>query len=72
MRGSPPMRGSMEMPSLTSSMDAPTLSQRDAISLMKEILVARKALLAYLIISALVTSVTMKGASMPLWRDLTT
>ena len=67
-----PMRGSNEMPSVTSSIDAPTLSQRDAISLMKDILVARKALLAYFIISALVISVTMNGASMPLCRDLTT
>ena len=53
-------------------MEAPTAPQSNAISLMKDILVARKALLAYLIISALVMSVTMCGASMPAYIVLTT
>ena len=40
------------MPRATSCTSAPTFSQRSAISLMKVILVARKALAAYLISSA--------------------
>ena len=47
-------------------------SHSRAISLMKEMRVARKALLAYLTISALVTSVTRCGASMPACMPLTT
>ena len=46
------MRPSMPMPSATTDTSASSFSQIRAISLMKEILVARKALLAYLIISA--------------------
>ena len=44
-----PMRPSRPMPRATSCTSAPTASQRSAISLMKVILVARKALAAYLI-----------------------
>ncbi len=51
------MRSSRPMPRATSVTSAPTSSQTLAISLMKEILVARKALEASLIISALATSV---------------
>ena len=46
------MRPSRPMPRATSCTSAPTFSQRSAISLMKVILVARKALAAYLISSA--------------------
>ena len=46
-----PMRLSRPMPRATSWTSAPTVSQRSAISLMKVILVARKALAAYLISS---------------------
>ena len=53
-------------------MDAPTWSQMAAISLMKDMRVARKALLAYLIISAVVMSVDTTGASMPRYRVRTT
>ena len=52
-----PMRSSRPMPRATSVTSAPTSSQTLAISLMKEILVARKAFEASLIISALATSV---------------
>ena len=51
------MRSSRPMPRATSVTSAPTSSQTLAISLMKEILVARKAFEASLIISALATSV---------------
>jgi hypothetical protein len=54
----------MPMPRDTASMSAPMQSHRLAISLMKEIFVERKALLAYLIVSALATSVSTSGASM--------
>src|SRR3989304_5048060 len=50
------------MPLATSLMSAPSASQMLAISLMKEILVARKALEAYLIISAVRRSVMTIGA----------
>src|SRR3989337_2868302 len=50
------------MPLATSLMSAPSASQMLAISLMKEILVAKKALEAYLIISAVRSSVIMMGA----------
>ena len=46
------MRGSSPMPFTTWVTSAPACSQRLAIALMKEILVARKAFEAYLIISA--------------------
>jgi len=56
------MRLSKPMPRATSITSAPRLSQMLAISLMKLILVARKALEAYLIISAVRRSVTTIGA----------
>ena len=51
------MRSSRPMPRATSLTSAPTPSQTLAISLMNEILVARKAFEASLIISAEATSV---------------
>ena len=57
------MRSSRPMPRATSVTSAPISSQTLAISLMKLILVARKALEASLIISALETSVRTIGAS---------
>ncbi len=56
-----PMRLSSPMPRATTWTSAPTASHSSAISLMKEILVARKALEAYLIISADSTLVITKG-----------
>ena len=50
------------MPAATSLTSAPSSSQMAAISLMKEMRVARKALEAYLIISAVRRSVTTIGA----------
>ena len=46
------MRASVPIPFRTISMSAPTLSQRFAMSFMKEIRVASIALAAYLVISA--------------------
>ena len=57
LRNFGPIRSSSPIPRETSRTSAPTSSQTLAISLMKEILVARKAFEASLIISALVTSV---------------
>ena len=57
------MRSSRPMPRATSSTSAPSSSETLAISLMKEILVARKAFEASLIISALATSVRTIGAA---------
>ena len=56
------MRSSRPTPRATSSTFAPVSSQTFAISLMNEIFVARKALAASLIISALATSVRTSGA----------
>src|SRR5262249_60611129 len=56
-----PMRLSNPKPRTTSLMSAPTRSQMLAISLAKLILVARKALAAYLIISAEAKSVVTTG-----------
>src|ERR1044072_4936259 len=56
------MRRSRPMPRATSPTSAPTSSQTLAISLTKEIFVARKALEASLIISALATSVRTSSA----------
>ena len=56
------MRWSSPMPRATSSTSAPVSSQTFAISLMNEILVARNAFAASLIISALATSVRTSGA----------
>ena len=52
-----PIRWSRPIPRATSVTSAPTSSETLAISLMNEIFVARKALEASLIISALATSV---------------
>ena len=57
-----PIRWSRPMPRATSSTSAPVSSQTLAISLMNEILVARNALAASLIISALAMSVRTSGA----------
>ena len=57
-----PMRLSRPIPRATSWMSAPTFSDRSAISLMKVILVARKALAAYLISSAVRRVVNINGA----------
>ena len=56
------MRLSRPMPRATSCTSAPTFSARSAISLMKVILVARKALAAYLISSAVRRAVNISGA----------
>ena len=55
------MRSSRPIPRATSFTSAPSSSDTFAISLMNEILVARKALEASLIISALATSVRTIG-----------
>src|SRR5690606_24545728 len=60
-----PIRESRPMPRVTSVMSAPTRSHKPAISLAKLIFVAKKALAAYLIISALVGSVATNGG---MWR----
>ena len=58
-----PIRSSSPMPCATLPTSAPTSSQIVAISLIKLILVARKELAAYLIISALARSVVTKGTA---------
>src|ERR687893_578360 len=63
LRNLEPMRLSSPMPADTSVTSAPTNSQRFEISFIKLILVARKALAAYLIISALARSVVTKGTA---------
>ena len=60
------MRPSRPMPRATSWTSAPTFSQRSAISLMKVILVARKALPAYLVTSAVSMLVNTIGVWMRL------
>ena len=57
------MRRSMPRPRATACTSAPSASHRLAISLMKEILVARKQFEAYLISSALSSVVTTVGVS---------
>ena len=57
------MRLSSPMPLATTSTSAPQASQICATSLMKEILVARKPFEAYLMSSAVSTSVMMNGTS---------
>ena len=52
-------------------MSAPTASHTAATALMKEILVARNALAAYLIVSADAGSVTITGAVIPRYSDAT-
>ena len=54
------------MPSTTSAASAPTASQSAATALTNDSLVARKALLAYLMVSAEAGSVTISGAGTPL------
>ena len=56
-----PIRESRPMPVATSVISAPTRSQMFATSLIKLILVAKKALAAYLIISAEFKSVITTG-----------
>jgi hypothetical protein len=58
-----PMRPSSPMPLATLPMSAPASSHKVEISFMKLILAARKALAAYLIISALARSVLTKGTA---------
>ena len=58
-RNSWPIRLSEPMPTTTSATSAPTCSDSAAMALMKEIFVARKALAAYLMSSAVAGSVTM-------------
>ena len=55
------MRESVPMPSRTWRTSAPTLSQRFAISFMKEMRVASMALAAYLVSSAEAWSITRIG-----------
>ena len=62
LRKRSPIRGSSPIPRATSVTSAPSSSQTLAISLMKLILVARKAFEASLIISALERSVRTIGA----------
>jgi hypothetical protein len=57
------MRSSSPIPRATSTTSAPVSSHTFAISLMKEIFVARKAFEASLTISALLMSVRISGAS---------
>ena len=64
------MRLSSPMPRATSCTSAPTFSHRSAISLMKVILVARKALAAYLISSAVRRSVKRIGACVEIERPV--
>src|SRR3954471_12178792 len=59
------------MPSTTSFMSAPTASHTAATALTKLTLVARNAVLAYLINSAEGGSVTMSGAATPRYSDAT-
>ena len=66
-----PIRLSRPIPYATSSTSAPSSSETLAISLMNEILVARKAFEASLIISALATSVLTTGASSGAYRAST-
>src|SRR5216683_1421949 len=70
-RKSGPMRRSIPIPSETTLTSASTRSQMRAISLMKEMRVARKALEAYLIISAVWRSVTRILVSSMLYSPAT-
>ena len=70
-RNAGPTRLSSPMPRATSSTSAPVSSQTLAISLMNEILVDRKALVASLTISALTTSVRTSGAPSGSYRATT-
>ena len=64
------MRLSSPMPRATSCTSAPTASQRSAISLMKVIFIARKALAAYLISSEVRRSVNSIGVSLRIERAI--
>src|SRR6478609_5857920 len=69
LRNFDPMRESSPIPLITSVASAPTRSQMLAISLANPIFIARKALAAYLIISALVSVVVNRGVDfMPVGR----
>ena len=70
-RKSFPILSSMPMPRATPVTSTPTRPQISAISLIKEIFMARKALLAYLIISAERRSVTRIGQSRGLYNSAT-
>src|SRR4030095_7773138 len=59
------------MPSTTSLTSAPTASHTAAMAFTKLILLARKALEAYLIVSADAGSVTMIGAVTPMYSEAT-
>ena len=59
------------MPSITSSTSAPTASHIAAMALTNESFIARKALAAYLIVSAEAGSVMMIGASSPAYSAAT-
>ena len=59
------------MPSTTSLTSAPTASHTAAMAFTKLILVARKALDAYLMVSAEAGSVTWSGAGSPMYRPAT-
>src|SRR5690242_1240753 len=61
LRNFDPIRESSPMPAMTSGASAPTRSQMLAISLANPIFIARNALAAYLIISALVSEVVSSG-----------
>src|SRR5690242_6781445 len=61
LRNLAPMRESSPIPAITSGASAPTRSQILAISLANPIFIARKALAAYLIISAEVSDVASSG-----------
>src|SRR3954463_12120048 len=61
LRNLAPIRESSPIPAITSGPSAPTRSQIFAISFAKPIFIARNALAAYLIISALVSEVESSG-----------
>ena len=65
-----PMRLSRPMPRATCCTSAPTFSQRSAISLMKVIFIARKALAAYLISSEVRRLVNRIGCSLQIERPV--
>ncbi|MNU09137.1 hypothetical protein D3C72_2555350 [compost metagenome] len=62
MRNLVPIRLSRPMPRATCCTSAPVASQRSAISLMKVIFIARNALAAYLMSSAVRRPVNISGA----------
>ena len=66
-----PMRLSLPIPTTTSLMSAPTPSQMAAMALMNDNLVAKKALAAYLIVSADAGSVMMTRVERPSYSEAT-